>query len=110
MKHQRITAKQAKAQILAGSFYIILGVFWIWNGIAEKDIYFTLFGSVFTLISVGMIGYTVWQRKHFPLEDPVLDAQIEDNIKTSGKGFAIVMGTILIGFILAIGLALLLKH
>jgi len=110
MKHERITARQAKNQIWMFASYSFLGIFWIWTGIEDKSVFLTVAGSVFILLSVGMIFYTLWQRKHFPVEDPALDAQIDENIKTTSTGFAVVMGMILLGFIVAFGLALLLRH
>ncbi|MBQ3880883.1 MAG: hypothetical protein IJL91_02735 [Bacteroidales bacterium] len=109
MKHQRITPKQAKYNCISFGFYTLMGIYWLVTGILDKKIFLWVMGGLFTLLNLGVIIYTIWQLKHYPLEDPVADAQIEQNAKTGMTGMAIVMGIIAVSFLVAFGLAYLLK-
>ena len=47
--------------------------------------------------------------KRHPVEDPELDRKAVENFKTGTKGMALVLGIIAVGFMIAFGLAALLK-
>ncbi|MBR6416988.1 MAG: hypothetical protein IKS22_12940 [Bacteroidales bacterium] len=61
------------------------------------------------VLSLVGCGYTLWQRKHYPNEDPAADELIAENAKTGMKGMGIFFGIITVAFLLAILLAVLLK-
>jgi hypothetical protein len=53
----------------------------------------------------GLTIYLIYQRKRYPIEDAQLDKQVD----TGMKGMGIVLGFITVAFLIAFGLAALLK-
>ena len=115
MKHQPITAKQAKYTVIFCSFYAVMALLQlvlafadgIDEGLDTVRIALWIFMLVLSLVGCG---YTLWQRKHYPNEDPAADELIAENAKTGMKGMGIFFGIITVAFLLAILLAVLLKQ
>ena len=53
--------------------------------------------------------YLIIQRKRYPIEDAQLDEQVGENFKTGMSGMGIVLGFITAAFLIAFGIAFLLK-
>lgn len=109
MKHTPLTEKQAKAQIRLGLFQSILGLCWLVMGFVDKDWPYIILGLLFLAIQGGSVIYTLWVRKHFPIDDPKADQILEENQKAGKTGFFIVFGIITLGFLIASGIAYALK-
>lgn len=109
MKHQPITEKQAKNNKRIAIYEGLLGVVWIVLGITYKEPYEIVMGGVFILLCGVMYFYTDWQRKNFPIEDPQADAILEKSAKDGRTGMTVFFGIITVAFLIAFGLAMLLK-
>ena len=105
MKHTPITAKQAKAQLISSIPNCLLGILWFVMGITEHKPFYWVLGILYVLLQGGLAGYTLWVRKHYPLEDAKADLIIEENMKAGRTGGLIVMTVITVGFLIAFGLA-----
>ena len=105
MKHTPLTENQAKVQVRLCLFQSIYGVYLLVLGIVDKSWAYLILGFVFLAMELGMLFYTLWVRKHYPLEDSKADQILEENVKAGRTGFLIVSGIITAGFLIAFGLA-----
>ena len=105
MKHTPLTEKQAKAQIKLCLFQGIYGLYWLVMGIVDKNWGYLIIGFVFLALVLGMLFYTLWLRKHYPIDDPKADQILAENQKAGRTGFIIVSIVITAGFLIAFGLA-----
>ncbi len=66
-------------------------------------------GAVLGLLYLVFAGYLIYQRRRYPLNDEELDKQVGENLKSGMTGMGITFGIITVGFLIAFGLAALLK-
>ena len=105
MKHTPLTEKQAKAQVRGCLFQSVYGLYWLVIGIVEKRWVYLIIGFVFLALELGLLFYTLWVRKHYPIDDPKADQILAENQKAGKTGFLIVSIVITVGFLIAFGLA-----
>lgn len=105
MKHTPLTEKQAKAQVKLCLFQSIYGLYWLVMGIVDKSWTYIIMGFVFLALELGLIFYTLWVRKHYPLDDPKVDQILAENQKAGRTGFFIFSIVITAGFLIAFGFA-----
>jgi hypothetical protein len=74
-------------------------------GIVDKSWTYLIMGFVFLALELGLIFYTLWVRKHYPLDDPKVDQILAENQKAGRTGFIIVSIVITAGFLIAFGIA-----
>ena len=87
---------------------LALGVMWLVVGLSGDVDYYILsliLGPLFILLSVGMICYLIILRKRHPIEDASVDREMTEGLKAGG--FALML--LALGFVLAIGMALLFR-
>ena len=105
MKHTPLTEKQAKAQVRLCLFQSVYGLYLLVLGIVDKSWAYLIMGLVFLAIELGMLFYTLWVRKHYPIDDSKADQILEENLKAGRSAFFIVSGIITAGFLIAFGIA-----
>ena len=105
MKHTPITAKQVKAQLVSAIPHCLLGILWLIMGFTDHKPVIWVLGLLYLLLQIGLLGYTFWVRKHYPLEDPKADQVLEENMKAGRTGGLIIMAVITVSFLIAFGLA-----
>ena len=74
-----------------------------------KSTAYWIMGAVFGLLYLVYAGYLIYQRRRYPLNDEELDKQVGENFKSGMTGMGIIFGIITVGFLIAFGLAALLK-
>lgn len=109
MKNKGLTKKQLRIQLAPFVLYILMGVMWVVMGINDGSRFILIAGAAYLAFSLISAASMVIQRKRHPIEDPELDATLTKNFKTGLKGGGLVFGIIAIGFLIAFGLAALLK-
>ena len=105
MKHTPLTEKQAKAQVRLCLFQSVYGLYWLVIGLVDKSWAYLMIGFVFLALELGMLFYTLWVRKHYPIDDAKADQVLADNMKAGRTGFLIISGIITAGFLIAFGIA-----
>ena len=109
MEHKGLTKKQFQIQMVSLAVYMLLAVWWIVTGFGSESPFQWILGSVYLAFIVAYAVYLIIQHKKHPVEDPDLDRQAVEIFKTGSKGMAIVLAIIAVGFLVAFGLAALLK-
>ncbi len=109
MEQKGLTKKQFWVQMAPFFLYAVMGIYWLIIGIVEGKTLHWVFGAVYLALVVAIIVTQVIKRRKHPVEDPELDEQVMTNFKDGMKGMGIVMGFITVGFLIAFGLAALLK-
>ena len=105
MKHTPLTEKQAKAQVRLCLFQSVYGPYWLVMGIVDKSWVYLIIGFVFLAFELGLLFYTLWVRKHYPIDDLEADQILAENQKAGRTGFLVVSIVITVGFLIAFGLA-----
>ena len=75
----------------------------------QKSTAYWIMGAVLGLLYLVYAGYLIYQRRRYPLNDEELDKQVGENFKSGMTGMGIIFGIITVGFLIAFGLATLLK-
>lgn len=109
MEKKGLTKKQFWLQMAMVIFWELYAAYWIVSGILDKSTYKWIAGAVFSLMYIGFAIYLIYQRKRYPIEDAQLDKQVGENVKTGMTGMGVVIGFITAGFLIAFGIATLLK-
>ena len=109
MENKGITKRQFWIQMSSAGFNVLLGIYWIVWGIVTKKTYMWIFGIVFLVMAAALVISLVIQLKRHRIEDPELDEEVTHNVKEGLKGSGIVIGLLIVFFLLAFGLAALLK-
>jgi len=109
MEKKGLTKKQFWIQMAMVIFWELYAAYWIISGIIDKSTIQWIAGAVFGLLYIAFAIYLIYQRKRYPIEDAQLDKQVGENFKTGMTGMGIVLGFITAAFLIAFGLALLLK-
>jgi hypothetical protein len=104
-----ITKKQFWIQMILPFWFTFFGAWQLFNGIQDKDSLYWIFGCIMILASVTLAISLIVQRKRYLIEDPAKDAEVTSNFKTVLKGMGILYGIIILGFLVAFGLATLLS-
>jgi threonine/homoserine/homoserine lactone efflux protein len=105
MEKKGLTKKQFWIQMAMVIFWELYAAYWIIEGIVTKSPLKWIAGAVFSMLYLGFAIYLIYQRKRYPIEDAQLDKQVD----TGMKGMGIVLGFITVAFLIAFGLAALLK-
>lgn len=105
MDNKGITKKQFRTQLIIYCLYLLLSVSWIGMGVDDGSKLMIILGSLYGAFVIGAIIALIIQRKRNPVENPELDKQIAQGMKGSG----IMLGILAIGFLIAFGLAAILK-
>ena len=109
MAQKGLTKKQFWIQMIMVIFWELYAADWIIYGIVTKTSSRWIMGAVFGLLYLACAIYLIYQRKRYPIEDAQLDAQVGENFKTGMTGMGIVLGFITAAFLIAFGIAFLLK-
>lgn len=109
MEKKGLTKKQFWIQMAMVFFWELYAAYWIIEGIVTNSPFRWIAGAVFSLLYLGFAIYLIYQRKRYPIEDAQLDKQVGENFNTGMKGMGIVLGFITVAFLIAFGLAALLK-
>lgn len=109
MEKKGLTKKQFWIQMAMVIFWELYAAYWIIEGIVTKSPFRWIAGAVFGLLYLGFAIYLIYLRKRYPIEDARLDQQVGENFHTGMKGMGIVLGFITVAFLIAFGLAALLK-
>lgn len=109
MAKKGLTKKQFWIQMFPMAFFMLLAVYWIVRGVCHESAVEWILGALYFVLNVSNTIYLIIQRKRYPVDDPQLDEQAVDNFKTGLKGMGIVLAFIAFGFLIAIGLAAILK-
>ena len=109
MDNKGITKRQFWIQMSSAGFNVLLGIYWIVWGIVEKKSYMWIFGIVFLARAAALVISLVIRLKRHRVEDPKLDEEVTHSFKEGLKGSGIVIGIIIVFFLLAFGMAALLK-
>lgn len=109
MAQKGLTKKQFWIQMIMVIFWELYAAYWIIYGIVTKTSSRWIMGAVFGLLYLAFAIYLIYQRKRYPIEDAQLDAQVGENFKTGMSGMGIVLGFITAAFLIAFGIAFLLK-
>lgn len=109
MAKKGLTKKQFWIQMFPMAFFMLLAVYWIVRGVFHESAVEWIIGALYFVLNVSNTIYLIIQRKRYPVDDPQLDGQAVDNFKTGLKGMGIVLAFITFGFLIAIGLAAILK-
>lgn len=91
------------------AFWELYSVWWVVNGIIQNRTAYWIMGAVLALLYLVFAGYLIYQRRRYPLNDEQLDKQVGENLKSGMTGMGITFGIITVGFLIAFGLAALLK-
>lgn len=105
MGNTGITKKQFRTQLVIYCVYVLLSVSWIGMGVDDGSKLMIILGSLYGVFVIGAIIALIIQRKRNPVENPELDKQMAQGMKGSG----IMLGILAIGFLIAFGLAAILK-
>lgn len=105
MDNKGITKKQFRTQLIIYCLYLLLSVSWIGMGVDDGSKLMIILGSLYGAFVIGAIIALIIQRKRNPVENPELDKQMAQGMKGSG----IMLGILAIGFLIAFGLAAILK-
>ncbi|MBQ9477863.1 MAG: hypothetical protein IJU63_08790 [Bacteroidales bacterium] len=108
MDKKGLTKKQFILQTASSYITLLMGVFYLVTGLQEKKPGMWIPGIVLIAICLGLFLTLFIQWRRHPVVDEELDRKLMRNFKEGMKGSAIVFGIIVLGFLLAIGLALLL--
>ena len=109
MEQKGLTKKQFQIQMVSMALYTLLAVYWIVSGAHSGDTFQWILGAVYLAFIIAYSVYLIIHYKRHPVEDPELDRKAVENFKTGTKGMALVLAIIAIGFMIAFGLAALLK-
>lgn len=109
MAQKGLTKKQFWIQMAMVAFWELYAVWWVVNGIMQKSTAYWIMGAVLGLLYLVYAGYLIYQRRRYPLNDEELDKQVGENFKSGMTGMGITFGIITVGFLIAFGLAALLK-
>ena len=109
MDNKGITKRQFWIQMTSAGFNVLLGIYWTVLGIVTKKSFMWIFGIVFLVMAAALVVSLVIQLKRHRIEDPKLDEEVTHNFKEGMKGSGIVIGLLVLFFLLAFGLAALLK-
>ena len=109
MAQKGLTKKQLLIQLAPFILYILLAVFWTIDGFIEKSKFMMIAGPLYLAFTVFGIIYLVLQYRRNPVVDDELDAKEMKKFKEGMKGVGIVYGILAAGFIIAFGLAAILK-
>ena len=109
MDNKGITKRQFWIQMTSAGFNVLLGIYWTVWGIVTKKSFMWIFGIVFLVMAAALVVSLVIQLKRHRIEDPKLDEEVTHNFKEGMKGSGIVIGLLVLFFLLAFGLAALLK-
>lgn len=109
MEQKGLTKKQFQIQMVSMAFYTLMAVYWIVSGARSGDTFLWILGAVYLAFIIAYSVYLSIHYKRHPVEDPELDRKAVENFKTGTKGMALVLGIIAVGFMIAFGLAALLK-
>jgi len=90
-------------------FYLGLAAIWLSDGIERHQIWLVVAGIAYLLLVIAMVISLIVKRKRHPIEDPEADRQTVGALKDGALGMGIFMGIITVGFLLAFGLATMLK-
>ena len=104
-----ITKKQFWIQMIFPFWFTFFGAWQLFNAIQDHDSLYWIFGSIMIIASVAMAISLIVQRKRYLIEDPAKDAEVTSNFKATLKAMGILYGIIILGFLIAIGLAALLS-
>ena len=108
MEQKGITRKQFWIQMISPLINLALGVMWLImgiNGDGEYHLLSLIIGPLFIVLSVIMICSLIVQRRRHPIEDAVVDKEATEGLKAGGLALLL----LIIGFLIAIGMALLYK-
>ncbi|MBP5301941.1 MAG: hypothetical protein J6Y88_01685 [Bacteroidales bacterium] len=105
MANKGITKKQFRLQLIIYCVYVLLSVSWIGMGVDDGSKLMIILGSLYGAFVIGAIIALIIQRKRNPVENPELDKQMAQGMKGGG----IMLGILTIGFLIAFGLAAILK-
>ena len=89
--------------------YLPLAVIWLEDGIENHRIGLIVTGIVYLLLVLTMVVSLIIKRKRYPIEDEEADRLATKAMKDGAMGMGIFMGIITVGFLLAFGLAVMLK-
>ena len=109
MEQKGLTKKQFQIQMVSLALYTLMAVYWIVSGAHSGDTFLWILGAVYLAFIIAYSVYLIIHYKRHPVEDPELDRKAVENFKTGTKGMALVLAIIAIGFMIAFGLAALLK-
>ncbi len=109
MAQKGLTKKQFWIQMAMVAFWELYSVWWVVKGIIQNRTAYWIMGAVFGLLYLVYAGYLIYQRRRYPLNDEELDKQVGENFKSGMTGMGITFGIITVGFLIAFGLAALLK-
>lgn len=109
MEQKGLTKKQFQIQMVSMALYMLLAVYWTVTGILNEIPLQWIMGVAYAVFIAAYTVYLVIQQKRHPVEDPELDRQAVENFKTGSKGMGIVFAIITVGFLIAFGLAAILK-
>lgn len=105
MENKGITKKQFRTTLILYCLYVLLGLNWMIMGIGDKSTLMIILGALYSAFVIGAIIVLLVQRKRNLVENPELDKQIAQGMKGSGM----MLGILAIGFLIAFGLAAILK-
>ena len=105
MDNKGITKKQFRTQLVLYCLYVLLSVSWIGMGVSDGSKLMIILGSLYGAFVIGAIIALIIQRKRNPVENTELDKQMAKGMKGAG----IMLGILAIGFLIAFGLAAILK-
>lgn len=109
MEQKGLTKKQFWVQMTPNFFYAGLAAVWLCDGIERRQIWLVVAGIAYLLLVIAMVVSLIIRRKRYPIEDEDADRQATKALKDGAVGMGDVMGIITVGFLLAFGLATILK-
>ena len=108
MEKKGITKKQFWIQMISPVINLALGIMWLIMGINGDGDYHLLsliLGPLFIVLSVVLICSMIVQRRRHPIEDASVDKEVSEGLKAGGIAFLLLA----LGFLFAIGMALLFR-
>ena len=109
MEQKGLTKKQFWVQMTPNFFYAGLAAIWLSDGIERHQIWLVVAGIAYLLLVIAMVVSLIIRWKRYPIEDEEADRQATKALKDGAVGMGIIMGLITFGFLLAFGLAAILK-
>ena len=109
MEQKGLTKKQFWVQMTPNFFYAGLAAMWLSDGIERHKIGLVVAGIAYLLLVIAMVVSLIVRRKRYPIEDEEADRQATKAMKDGAVGMGVFMGLITVGFLLAFGLASMLK-
>ncbi|MBR5174811.1 MAG: hypothetical protein IKW89_02645 [Bacteroidales bacterium] len=109
MEQKGLTKKQFWIQLTPVIFYTPLAVIWMIEGIRMHRVLILIASIAYFVLIIWMVVSLIIRRKRYPIEDEESDRQAVGAFKDGAMGMGIVMAIITVGFLLAFGLATLLK-